>query len=190
MKTIELLLLENVPNLGIVGDVVHVKPGYARNYLLPRGLASKPSDGAVARLAERRKHVQAELAQLRKEQEALIGKLEEYELTMQRAHNDQGVLYGGVTQHDIAEALREEDLHVEDRFIRIGEKINRLDTFEIPVVIDKELKAEIKLWVVSDRPAEELETDDEDAPGDTDAGDDDTLTAEMEVVPKGTATAD
>ena len=53
MKQVELLLLENVSNLGIVGDVVKVKPGYARNYLLPHGLATTPSDAAIARLAER-----------------------------------------------------------------------------------------------------------------------------------------
>jgi large subunit ribosomal protein L9 len=156
MKQIELLLVENVDNLGIVGDVVKVKPGYARNYLLPMGLAEPPSDERIAALADRRKQVEAELAELRSKQEKLIADIAEYELTMQRSHNDQGILYGGVSQHDIAEALREEGYDIEDRFIRIGEQIKRLDTYMVPVVIDKELKAEIKLWIVSDRPAEEL----------------------------------
>lgn len=159
MKTIELLLLDNVDNLGIVGDVVKVKPGYARNYLLPHGLATTPTPGAIEKLAARRAEVEAELKALRAQQVSLMEKLAEVELTMERSANDQGILYGGVSQHDIAEALKAEGYEVEDRFIRIGDQIKRLDTYDIPIVIDKELKVEIKLWIVSDKPAEELEVD-------------------------------
>lgn len=161
MKTIRLLLLDNVDNLGIVGDVVEVRPGYARNYLLPMGLATVPTDGAVKRLAGRRAEVEAEMKALRETQAALIERLADFELTLERPANEQGVLYGGITQHEIAEALQAEGFEVEDRFIRIGDQIKRLDTYDIPVVIDKELKTEIKLWVVSDKPSEEEETEDE-----------------------------
>ncbi len=162
MKTIELLLLENVSNLGIVGDVVKVKPGYARNYLLPRGLATTPSEKAIQRLAERRAQVAAEMARIRAEQEALIEKISGFELTIMRSANEQGVLYGGVSQHDIAQALRDEGFAmIEDRHVRIGDQIKRLDSYNVPVVIDKELKTEIKVWVVSDKPAEELDSEDE-----------------------------
>ncbi|WP_432800068.1 50S ribosomal protein L9 [Poriferisphaera sp. WC338] len=157
MKQIELLLLDNVANLGIVGDVVKVKPGYARNYLVPHGLATVPTKGAIERLAARRAEVEAELAALRATHQTLIEKLTDHELTVQRSANDSGILYGGVTQHEIAEMLREEGFNVEDRFVRIGDQIKRLDSYMIPIVIDKELKTEVKLWVVSDKPAEELE---------------------------------
>jgi len=156
-KNIELLLLENVDNLGIVGDVVHVKAGYARNFLLPRGMATSPTPKAIERLAERRKMEEARLRQLKAEQEQLLAKLDGYELTVQRSANEQGVLYGGVTQHDIAEALQEDGYAIEDRHVRIGEQIKRLDSYMIPIVLDKDLKTEIKLWVVSDKPIEELE---------------------------------
>lgn len=159
MKLIELLLVDNVDNLGIVGDVVKVKPGYARNYLLPYGLATTPSPEAVEALAERRREVEAQLAQERKERAALIEKLTEYELTIQRSANDQGNLFGGVSQHDIAEALRAEGLAVEDRYVRLGDKIERLDSYVVPIVINKELKTEIKVWVVSDKPIEEAEAE-------------------------------
>lgn len=159
MKNVELLLTENVENLGIVGDVVKVKPGYARNYLLPYGKATVPSDEKIAELAERRKEVEAQLKAESEARQAMMEKLVDYELTMKRAANDQGVLFGGVSQHDIAEALREEGFAVEDRYIRIGSKINHLDTYEVPIVINKDLKTEIKLWVVSDRPVEELEAE-------------------------------
>lgn len=162
MKTIELLLLDNVANLGIVGDVVKVKPGYARNYLLPFGLATTPSDAAIKRLAARRAEVAAEMAALRKEHEALIEKINNFELTLERSANEQGVLYGGVTQHEIAQALRDAGFDmIEDRHVRVGDQMKRLDSYQIPVVIDKELKSEIKLWIVSDKPAEELEAEDE-----------------------------
>lgn len=162
MKTIELLLLDNVGSLGIVGDVVKVKPGYARNYLLPFGLATTPSPAAIKRLAARRAEVAAEMAVIRKKHEALIEKINEFELTLERSANEQGVLYGGVTQHEIAQALRDAGFDmIEDRHVRIGDQMKRLDSYQIPVVIDKELKSEIKLWIVSDKPAEELEAEDE-----------------------------
>jgi large subunit ribosomal protein L9 len=172
MKTIELLLLDNVDNLGIIGDVVKVKPGYARNYLLPHGLADAPTPEKVEELAARRAEVQKELELLAKEQQKLIDKLEDYELTIERSANDSGLLYGGVSQHDIAEALVAEGFAIEDRHVRIGEQIKRLDSYDIPIVINKDLKTEIKLWVVSDRPLEDEPQEDAEA------------TAEMEVVPQ------
>lgn len=150
MKTIELLLTENVENLGIIGDVVRVRPGYARNFLLPRGSAMAPSAGAIARLAERRKEVEAEMKVQRKEREALFARVEELELTIERSANDQGVLFGGVSQHDIAEALRAKGFDIEDRAVRIGEQIKRLDTYYVPLALASDLKTQIKLNVVSD----------------------------------------
>lgn len=152
MKLIELLLTENIDNLGIVGDVVRVRPGYARNFLLPRALATTPTAGNVKRLAERRKLVEAEMKLRRSALEAMFEKLQKLEITMQRSANEQGVLFGGVSQHEIAQAIRNEGFAVEDRMVRIGAQIKRLDTYHIPVVLASDLKTEIKLWVVSDKP--------------------------------------
>lgn len=159
-QNIELLLLENVDNLGIVGDIVQVKPGYARNYLLPHGLATTPSEGAIKAVEERRAEVERELKALREKLEATLAKLEGFELTMQRSHNDEGVLYGSVSQHDIALALQEEGFdEISDREVRIGDQIKHLDSYDIPIQLDKDLKTEIKLWVVSDRPADQQDVD-------------------------------
>ena len=155
-KNIELLLLDTIDNLGIVGDVVKVKPGFARNYLLPHGLAEPPTEEKIAELSARRAEVEAELKQLRSEQETLLEKIIDYELTLERSANEQGILFGGVSQHDISEALQAEGLAIEDRHVRIGEKINRLDTYHVPIQLAKDLKCEIKLWVVSDKPLEEV----------------------------------
>ncbi|MEX2673046.1 MAG: 50S ribosomal protein L9 [Phycisphaeraceae bacterium] len=158
-KTLKLLLTENVDNLGIVGDIVEVKPGYARNFLLPHGLAAEPTQGNIDAVQERRAQVERELRELRAQQEKLISRLEEFELTMERSANEQGVLFGSVSQHDIAVALQEEGFNIAEREVRIGSQIKQLDSYMIPVQLSPELKTEIKLWVVSDKPAEQLEAE-------------------------------
>ena len=155
-KNIKLLLNENVDNLGIVGDVVGVRPGYARNYLLPHGLATDPSPGNIKRIASRRAEVEKQLRELRAQQEALLAKLEDFELTMQRSANEEGTLFGSVNQHDIATALQEEGFNITDRDVRIGAPIKQLDSYQIPIQLAADLKTTIKLWVVSDKPAEQL----------------------------------
>lgn len=159
MKQIELLLTENVDNLGIVGDVVKVRAGYARNFLLPRLLATKPTPSAIKRLSARRAEVEKELKKIRAEREGIFARLEKLEITMLRSANDQGILYGGVSQHEIAQAMRAEGYAIEDRHVRIGEQIKRLDSYMIPIVLDADLRTEIKLWIVSDKPREDLEGD-------------------------------
>lgn len=156
-KTIKLLLTENVDNLGIVGDVVNVKIGYARNYLLPRQLATEPNEELLAQLAEKRKRAEAELAELRKQRESLISKLEGIEITMARACNDQGHLYGSVTQQDIAEGLSELGYAVKPREVRLAHTIKRLDAYDVTVKFDSDLEATIRLHVVADR---EMDADD------------------------------
>lgn len=156
MKTIKLLLTENIDNLGIVGDVVNVRPGYARNFLLPRALATTPTPGAIKRLAERRAEVERDLKARRAVLEQIFEKLKGHEITLQRSANEQGVLFGGVSQHEIAAALQADGLMVDDRMVRIGAQIKRLDSYQIPVVLASDMKTEIKLWVVSDKPAEVL----------------------------------
>ena len=93
-KTVKLLLTENVDNLGIVGDIVNVRIGYARNFLLPRDYATTPSDEMLAQLAEKRKQAEKEVAALRSHRGQLIQKIDGLELTLTRACNDQGHLYG------------------------------------------------------------------------------------------------
>jgi large subunit ribosomal protein L9 len=159
MKTIKLLLTETVENLGIVGDVVRVRPGYARNFLVPCGLATEPTEGNVKRLATRRAEAEQQLRQQRAAMESLISRLAGHEVTIRRSANEQGVLFGSVSHRDIAEALRADGFDLDDRAVRVGEPIKRLDSYRITLVLGPDLRTEIKLWVVSDKPAEELETE-------------------------------
>ncbi len=165
-RSVKLLLTENVDNLGIVGDVVNVKVGYARNYLLPFNYATTPSDELIASLAEKRAIAEKEVAARRAQREEMIGKLNGQELTLIRACNDQGQLYGSVTQQDIANALEEVGFTIAPREVRLPTTIKRIDAFDIHIKVDSDLEADIKLWVVADREldldeAEEMEFDNE-----------------------------
>ncbi|MBI1368797.1 MAG: 50S ribosomal protein L9 [Planctomycetes bacterium] len=155
-KNVKLLLTENIDNLGIVGDVVNVRAGYARNYLLPHNLATSPTPGNMKKVEARRAEVEKQMREQRAQREALLAKLEGFEISLMRAANEDGILYGSVSQHDIAVALQEEGFAITDRDIRIGDQIKRLDSYMIPVQIERDLKTEVKLWVVSDKPAENL----------------------------------
>ena len=124
-KNVQLLLLKTIENLGIVGDVVKVKPGFARNYLLPMGLAEKPTPTRIEALKEDREKAQAELAALRSAREELLERMNSVEITLVRSCNDQGVLYGSVTQRDIADALQEGGFDVGTRSVRLPQPIRR-----------------------------------------------------------------
>lgn len=150
-KNVKLLLTENVDNLGIVGDVVNVRLGYARNFLLPRGLATKPSDDLIQSLAAKRADAEKQVAEMRKQREAAIKKIDGLDITMQRACNDQGILYGGVTQNDIAEALTQLGFPVRPREVRLPGSIKRVDAYEVVVKFASDLEGTIKLHVVADR---------------------------------------
>lgn len=151
-KSLKLLLVENVDSLGIVGDVVTVRTGYARNFLLPRSLATTPSDDLIKQLAGKREQAQKQLAALRKEREATTEKLKGVEIELVRSCNDMGILYGAVTQQDIATALSAKGFKsVVARDVRIAQTIKRVDSFDIHVKLDKDLDAIVKLHVKPDR---------------------------------------
>lgn len=154
-RTLDLLLTENVDNLGIVGDVVKVRTGYARNFLLPRALATTPSEEMIKSLAAKRAEAERQLAELRKARESTISKLAGFELQLVRSCNDMGILYGAVTQQDIAKALTDKGHDVRARDVRLPHAIKRVDTYEVHVKFEADLEAVIKLWVMPDRKLEE-----------------------------------
>ncbi len=157
-KTVKMLLTENVDTIGIVGDVVNVRLGFARNFLLPQNLATIPSDDKIKELAAKRAQAEKDLAEQRKQREATIQKIDGLELTLQRSCNDQGLLYGAVTQQDIAAALGEVGYKIKPRDVRLAQTIKRIDTYDVHIKLDQDLDATLKLWVVADR---ELDLDEE-----------------------------
>lgn len=150
-RSLKLLLIENVDNLGIVGDVVNVRTGYARNFLLPRNLATEPSDQLVKELAGKRAEAQKQLAEQRKQREVLATKVQGVAIKLVRSCNDQGILYASITQQDVASALNEMGYAVKPRDIRIAQTIKRVDSYELHVKLDSDLDSTIKLTVEADR---------------------------------------
>jgi large subunit ribosomal protein L9 len=166
-KTLKLLLTENVDNLGIVGDVVNVRTGFARNFLLPRQMATTPSEEAVKAVAAKRAAAEKAVKEERKNREVMVGKLTGQEITLTRSCNDQGHLYAAVTQQDIASALSELGFGVKPREVRLAQTIKRIDSYDVQVKFDSDLLSTVKVWVVADRKLdldedrEEMEFDNE-----------------------------
>ncbi|MBK7404452.1 MAG: 50S ribosomal protein L9 [Phycisphaerales bacterium] len=158
-KNLQLLLTESVDNLGIVGDVVTVRAGYARNFLLPRGLATEPSEGKLAALADKRAKAEAALEALTAERRKMIGKMEGLEITIERSCNDLGHLYGSVTQQDVSAALAKAGYTVKPREVRLPFTIKRVDSFDVLVKLASDMEASIKLHVKADRHIDEDERD-------------------------------
>ena len=160
----ELLLTSNVENLGIVGDVVRVRTGFARNYLIPMGLAEAPTSERIESLTAAREAAIKEHEHKREEQANIIESLEGTTLTLSRSANDQGGLYGSVTQRDISDALLENDFSVDTRAIRLHQAIRRIGDYQVTIQFGSDLKTDVEIIVNPDRPLEdreEMEFDDE-----------------------------
>ena len=163
-KRTELLLTSNVENLGIVGDVVRVRMGFARNYLVPMGFAEVPTQERIDSLTEAREAAVKEHEFKRATQATIIEKLEGTTLTLTRSANDQGGLYGSVTQRDISDALLENEFDVNTRAIRLHQAIRRIGEYQVTVQFGSDLKTDVEIVVNPDRPLEdreEMEFDDE-----------------------------
>ncbi|HNB60390.1 MAG TPA: 50S ribosomal protein L9, partial [Phycisphaerales bacterium] len=143
--------METVENLGIVGDVVKVRLGYARNYLLPRQLATVPSEELVKQLQSKRAEAEKHLAEQRAQRQQIIGKLTGFELSLVKSCNDLGVLYGQITQQDIATGLTAAGYPVRPRDVRLSETIKRVGDYEVLVKYETDLETRIKLHVKADR---------------------------------------
>ena len=165
LRQVTLLLNQNVESLGIVGDVVKVRPGYARNYLLPLGIAEVPTEERIEALKAAREEAMAQLEQLRSERRGIITALEDLAITLVRSCNDRGILYGSVTQRDIADGLIELGHRVDERAVRLSNPIRRIGEYPVVIQFEKEMRVEILIRVDADRTiadeSEEMEFDNE-----------------------------
>ena len=156
LRKVELLLNRTIENLGLVGDVVKVKPGFARNYLLPHGFAEAPTAEKIEALKDARAAAQAELAKVRAGREALMARMEGVAIKLIRSVNDQGVLYGAVTQRDIADQLVADGFGVDFRAVRLQQTIRRIGHYTCTIQLDRDLRTDIAIDVLPDRTLEIL----------------------------------
>jgi large subunit ribosomal protein L9 len=150
MATVKVLLNESVRNVGRVGDVVEVSPGYARNFLLPKGLAVKPTPGNVKKVEARRQEIERQERERRAQQEALLKQLAGVEVTLERKANDQGHLFGSVTATDIAKGLQSQGFNIVPEDIHLAGKLDRIDTYTVKVQFAPDLSTDLKVWVAPD----------------------------------------
>ncbi len=144
----DIVLLKDVEKLGSEGSVVQVKPGYARNYLLPRGLAAQASPHQL-QLAEAAKQKRQEKADRAKSTFiALKQKLEALSLTQKLMIGEENKAFGSISANDIAQALAQEGLPVEKHMIHLEQPIKTLGAFEVPVRLHAEVTATVKVSVV------------------------------------------
>ena len=164
LRKVELLLNRTIENLGLVGDVVKVKPGFARNYLLPHGYAEAPTAEKIEALKDLRAQAQAELAKVRAARQALNERLEGVSIKLIRSVNDQGVLYGAVTQRDISDQLVADGYPVDFRAVRLQNPIRRIGSYGCLIQLDRDLKSEIGIEVLPDRTLDSMTAAEPEAP--------------------------
>ncbi len=144
----EVILRHAVENLGKPGDVVKVKNGYARNYLLPHNLAYEATPGNLKRIQQERARLEAAESQRRDAAQEIATKLEQVSLTFSARVGEEGKLFGSVTGADIAQQLEQQGFHIEKRQIDLHEPIKSLGVYRVPVRLHADVKPEIRVWVI------------------------------------------
>ncbi len=153
----QVILLERVAKLGQMGDVVDVKPGYARNFLLPQGKALTASDNNVAQFETQKAQLEARNLETRKEAEALAEKLDGEQFVVIRSASDAGALYGSVTPRDAADAATEAGFSLDRKQVALARPIKDLGLHDVHVNLHPEVDVVIKLNVARSEEEAELQ---------------------------------
>jgi len=144
----EVILYEDVPDLGFAGDIVNVSDGYARNYLLPRKIAAIADKSKIAELEHKKRVAEAKKAKLKAAAEDLAAKLNNISVTISAEAGEGDKLFGSVTSANISAALREMGYAVDKRHIKLQEPIKKIGVYDIMIHLHPEVNASLKVWVV------------------------------------------
>ncbi|MBC8436390.1 MAG: 50S ribosomal protein L9 [Candidatus Omnitrophica bacterium] len=139
---------EDVQKLGKAGTIVKVKDGFARNFLIPNGLAVPANSANLRRLQQEQQRKQSQIENLKKEAEELKDKLTQLSLTIASLTQEDENLYGGITAQDISAALKEESFDIDKSQIILSKPIKSLGIYEVPVKLHPEITVNLKVWVV------------------------------------------
>jgi large subunit ribosomal protein L9 len=146
----QVILKEALENLGQPGDVVNVKPGYGRNYLIPQGLAYAATEGNLKRMERERAQVDrrsaADLAGARER----ASTIEATSVTFSARAGEEGKLFGSITSADIAEKLADQGIEIDRKQILLDEPIKALGVFSVPIRLHAEVRPEVKVWVIKE----------------------------------------
>ena len=144
----DVILLKDVQTLGTAGDIVKVKPGYARNYLFRRGFALRSSKRNRAVAEEKKRNIEMSSKRLEQANMSLANKISKIELTFEMQVGDEEKMFGAVTTKDIQTALEEKGISIDRSALMLDESIKALGIYHIPVNLAGELTAEIKIYVI------------------------------------------
>ena len=144
----DVILLQDVETLGTAGDIINVKPGYARNFLFPKGLAVRSSKRNRALADEKKEVVKSRAVREVKAYEELMNKLKKVEITIEVNVGEENRLFGSVTSQDIHKVLMEKGVEVDRHAVLLEEPIKALGIYDVPVKITKGLSQEIKVYVI------------------------------------------
>jgi large subunit ribosomal protein L9 len=148
MPHTKVLLREDVDDLGARGEIVRVRSGYARNYLLPRNLAVQATAGNVRSIEQERAALLKKESKERSTAEAQSDQMRSLVLEFRRKAGEQGALYGSVTSMDLAEALKERGYEIDRHRIHLREPLKRLGDFNVPVRLHREVTIDLQVKVV------------------------------------------
>jgi large subunit ribosomal protein L9 len=147
------ILRENVDGLGTIGDVVTVKAGYARNYLLPQGLASVADSRNVKELEHQKRQLARKLEKVTKDAEGVKARIEKVTCEFTQRAGEEGKLFGSVTSMDLEAKLQEAGIEIPRKKIQLGEPIKSLGEHIVPVKLDAGVVAELKVIVTAEEQA-------------------------------------
>jgi large subunit ribosomal protein L9 len=147
---VEVILRDDVPSLGKIGQVVRVKPGYARNYLFPRGLAVEANRKNLHVLEHDKRVITAKADRERKAAEGVAQKLNGLKVTVQARAGEEGRLFGSVTNLDLERLLADKGFQVDRRRIELAEPIKQLGTYPVVVQVGRDVRATVELTVVAE----------------------------------------
>ncbi|MCB0712412.1 MAG: 50S ribosomal protein L9 [Ignavibacteriae bacterium] len=154
MSTTKIILRQDYENLGEIGEVVEVKSGYARNFLIPRGIAYRATDGALRAVEAEKQTWQAKQSRLEEDARVIAEKLESVSITIPMRVGEEDRLFGSVTALMIAEELGAQGHNIDRRAIQIDDPIKTLGMFDVPVKLHKNVTTALKVFVVDEEGSE------------------------------------
>lgn len=145
-----IILRQDIDTLGNIGDIVNVKPGYARNYLIPNQMAYFATQGAINKIEQEKKQYQIKMSEVKADAEKLAEKFDELQVTIAMKVGEEGKLYGSVTTQMIAHELSIQGYQVDKRDITIPDQIKTLGVFQVKIKLHPEVQANLRVWVISE----------------------------------------
>lgn len=145
--SVNIILKENVDGLGIIGDLVSVKPGYARNYLVPQGLAILANERNVKELEHQKRQMSRKLEKVTKDAEAVKARIEKLSCEFTQRASEEGKLFGSVTSMDLEEKIQAGGIEIDRKKIQLGEPIKTLGEHQVSIKLGAGVVAELKVVV-------------------------------------------